>query len=240
MAAYPVGGVGLYLQGMFAAREDKMLKRLCTLVAVILAVVGLVTAKDKKKSSLPDIVLAAQTACVLIDPDAGIAMDDPGANKTAQDDVEKAMLNWGWLRLTMDEAHADLVIVLRKGNTKAVQPTVGGEPTNDRPVIVQGTDGATRIGVQQGHPTDAQPGQPPPTKPGMGGEIGPSDDSFLVYQGQVPAPLERAPLWRYMGKNGLKGPDVRAVAEFKKAVDEAVKQQQAQQKQQGQPQPTKP
>jgi len=56
----------------------------------------------------------------------------------------------------------------------------------------------------------------------------------------VPTPLERAPVWRYVAKDGLRGPDVRAVAEFKKAVDEAVKQQQQRKKQQGQQQTGKP
>lgn len=214
-----------------------MLKRMCVLVAVMLAVVCLVTAKDKKKSSLPDAVLAAQTAAVLIDPHSAIPVNDPGGNKTAQDDVEKKLMEWGRLRVTLDVGHADLVIVVRKGNKQAVNPAVGGEPTNDRPVVVQQTDNAIHIGAQTGHPIGAQQGQP--TGVGPGGEIGPSEDMFMVYLGQVDAPLERGPIWRYVAKDGLKGPEVPAVAEFKKAVDEAVRQQHQKQKQQG-AQPTKP
>jgi hypothetical protein len=217
--------------------------RVITVVATAAACVVsacLVSAKEKKKVVLPDYVLAAQTVMVLIEPGAGIPVNDPGANKTAQDDVEKALMRWGRLRLTVDVVQADLLIVIRKGNKKVIQPTVGGEPTNDRPIIVQQTDSAIRIGASEGHPIGQQPGQP--TEPGLGGEVGSTDDTFLVYQGQVDAPLERAPVWRFTAKNALNPPEVLAVAEFKKAVDEAVKQQQqAQQKKQQQlPQASKP
>lgn len=192
-------------------------------------------AKDKKKSVLPDYVLAAQTVAVLIDPDAGIPVNDPGANKTAQDDVEKALMRWGRLRVTVDVGSADLVIVVRKGNKRVAQPTVGGEPTNDRPIVVQQTDNATHIGVQTGHPVDPPPGQPQGV--GLGGEIASSDDVFSVYQGLLGTPLDRAPVWQYKAKDALKSPGVPAVGEFKKAVDEAVKQQQQRQAKQPQQPP---
>ncbi|MGB2645962.1 MAG: hypothetical protein WBG02_16540 [Candidatus Acidiferrum sp.] len=217
-----------------------MRKHLHFVVAIVLVCACLAAAKEKKKSTLPAYVLEAQTVFVMIDPDAGISMSDPGGNKTAQDDVEKALMRWGRLRpvLTMP---ADLVIVVRKGNGKLVQPTVGGEPTNDRPVIVQGTDNSIRVGAQQGRsPDGVENGGPLPQRPGMGTEVGSPDDAFLVYRGQMEQPLTTPPVWRYVQKNGLKSPDVPAVGEFKKAVDEAVKQQQQQQKQQGQQQTSKP
>jgi hypothetical protein len=214
--------------------EGVMLKLMRVVAAVLLLCACLAVAKDKKKFTLPDFVLNAQTVAVLVDPDAAIPVNDPGGNKTAQDDVEKALMSWGRLRVTMDVGHADLVIVVRKGNKQAVNPTVGGEPPNDRPVVVQQTDNATHIGGQIGHPTTAQQGQP--TGVGPGGEIGPSEDMFSVYQGQGDVPLERAPVWRYMAKNALRSPDVPAVGEFKKAVDAAVKEQQERQKQQAQQQ----
>jgi hypothetical protein len=43
-------------------------------------------------------------------------------------------------------------------------------------------------------------------------------------------PLERAPIWRHVAKNGLKPPDVPAVEEFRKIFNETEKQQQQQQK----------
>ncbi|MGH9643613.1 MAG: hypothetical protein ACRD3Q_14475 [Terriglobales bacterium] len=183
---------------------------------------GLATAKDKKKVVLPDYVLWAHTVVVLIDPDVGAPVNDPRGNLRAQRDVEQALTKWGRLHLTLDEAHADLVIVLRKGT----QPGLGGGP-NDRPgpVIVQPPAGPIRIGSQQGPPVDVtQPGQPP--GPAVGTETGPIEDTFSVYRGQVDAPLDNNPVWRYMAKNALHSPDVPAMAEFKKAVDEALKQQQ--------------
>lgn len=211
-----------------------------------LAVVGscaAVAAKEKRKTVLPQYVLDAQTAMVLIDPDAAIPVKDPSGNKIAQDDVEKALMKWGRLRPVMTMELADLVIVIRKGNKEAIDPTVSGPAPNDRPVIVQGTDSTVRVGVQHGrNPDAAQTGGPTGPGLGSGGEIGPSEDFFSVYQGKVDTPLTRAPVWQYKSKNGLKSPDVPAVGEFKKAVDEAVKQQQEElkKKQQQQQQSGKP
>jgi hypothetical protein len=95
---------------------------------------------------------------VLVDPDAGMSTSAPLANKTAQDDVEKALANWGRLRLVLIGGgnNADLVITVRKGNGKMVQATVSGEPTNDRPVVVVPSDTGIHIGVQQGRPPDSR------------------------------------------------------------------------------------
>jgi hypothetical protein len=227
-----------------------MIKDIRASVATILVIGGLALgvvgvgagAQGKKKSTLPGYVLEAQTVFVMIDPDAGISVNDPQGNRTAREDVEKALMRWGRLKPVMATSQADLVIVIRKGNTHAVQPTVGGEP-NDRPVIVQGTGDTIRIGAQEGRSPDAAEVGGPTGRPGTGGEVGQSEDMFTVYQGGAVGLGERPPLdrplaWRYAGKNGLKAPEVPAVKEFKKAVDEALKQQQQQQqkqqKQQGQ------
>jgi len=188
---------------------------------------GLIWAK--KKSALPQAVLNAQTVFVMIDPDEAVPVNDPSGNRTAREDVEKALMEWGRLKPTMTMSQADLVIVVRKGDKQAMNPTVGGQPPNDRPVIVEGTDNTMRIGGQQGRSPDAaQNGGPTSPKAGMGGEIGPTEDLFTVYLGRTEDALKRGPLWRYAGKDALKSPDMRAVAEFKKAVDDAVKQQQKQ------------
>jgi len=44
------------------------------------------------------------------------------------------------------------------------------------------------------------------------------EDSFAVYDGTVESPLNRAPLWRYVAKNGLRSPDVPAVESFVKPL----------------------
>src|SRR5579859_7798042 len=90
-------------------------------------------AKDKKKIVLPTDILEARTVLVVIDPDAGIALDSPNANRTARDAVERALMNWGRFRLADDVATADLIISIRKGNGKMAQPTIGGIPNNRRP-----------------------------------------------------------------------------------------------------------
>ena len=64
---------------------------------------------------------------------------------------------------------------------------------------------------------------PPNRGPHIGNEVGPSEDSFEVYQGQVQHPLDSSPGWRYIAKDGLRAPKVTAVEEFRKAIAEAEK-----------------
>jgi hypothetical protein len=52
----------------------------------------------------------------------------------------------------METQTADLLIIVRKGSGKLVQPTVGGLPTNNRPVVAEASDTDIRVGAQQGHP----------------------------------------------------------------------------------------
>src|SRR5207302_9787069 len=155
-------------------------------------------AGDKKKILLPAYVLKARTVLVLIDPDAGTSMTSPLANKTAQEDVEKALMKWGRLTPVLEGQPTDLVITVRKGSEKLVQPTIGGEPTNDRPIIVQQTDNSIRIGAQQGHPVGAPQTTPQDTKPHAQMEAGPPEDVFLVYDGsraRAPVGLLFGTIW---------------------------------------------
>ncbi len=202
-----------------------MIVRMRALLLLVLLFASLAIAGDKKKNLLPAYVLRARTVLVLIDPDAGISATSPLANKTAQEDVEKAIMKWGRLTPVMDTQTADLVITVRKGSGKIVQPTIGRMPTNDRPVIVQPTDTAIRIGGQQGRPPDSTQSGPQDTKPYPKTEVGPSEDMFVVYEGRVDGPLERIPAWRCVTKDGLHSPDVPAVAEFRKIIEEAEKHQ---------------
>jgi hypothetical protein len=195
---------------------------LCTLITIAAA---------KKKPLLPDYVLKARTVAVVIDPDTGTSMNDPLANKTAQDDVEKSLMRRGRLSLVLDPGSADLVIVIRKGSGKVVDRTIGNLPTNDRPVIVQQTDNAIHLGGQQGRAPGAPPQTTPQdTRPEQQTEIGrPSQDAFTVYNGGGGEHAYRVTdhpiVWRYENKNALHSPDVPAVGEFRKLIEEAEKQQ---------------
>lgn len=195
------------------------------LVFLLSLFASLSLAGGKKKVLLPAYVLNARTVVVLIDPTAGTSMTTPLANKTAQEDVEKALAKWGRFSEVMDTQTADLVITVRKGNGKIVQPTIGGLPTNDRPVIVQPRDDGGRVGVQQGHPPGTTQTGPQDTQPHPQIEAGPPDDMFVLYEGHIDSPLNRAPVWQYEKKDALHSPDVPAVAEFRKLIAEAEKQQ---------------
>ncbi len=159
--------------------ETVMLVRVRVLLLMILLVTTLAIAGGKKKDLLPAYVLKARTVLVIIDPEAGTSMTSPQANKTAQDDVEKALMKWGRFAPVLAGMPADLVITVRKGSGKLVQPTIGGEPTNDRPVIVQQTDNAIHIGGQVGRPPDAQQGTPRDNKPHTQMEAAPPTTSLL-------------------------------------------------------------
>jgi hypothetical protein len=205
--------------------EAVMFDRMRVLLLIIVLVASVAIASGKKKDLLPAYVLKARTVLVMIDPNAGTSLTSPQANKTAQDDVEKALMKWGRFAPVLAGMQADLVITVRKGSGKIVQPTIGGEPTNDRPVIVQPTDNGIRIGVQQGRPPDVQKGGPAQdTKPHKQIETGPPDDMFAVYEGSIGLPLDGTPVWRYTAKNALRSPDVPAVAEFRKIIEAALKQ----------------
>jgi hypothetical protein len=216
---------------VFAAWEGVMVYRMrVVVVALLLCLAGLTVAKEKNKPALPAYVLDAKTIMVMIDPEAGISMSDPGGNRTAQSDVEKALMKWGRYTPVISMPAADLIIVIRKGSGKAVQPTIGGVPTNDRPIVVNPTDTGIHIGAQQGHPPGDTQVDASNTKASKGAGVAPPEDLFAVYDAHTERPTDGPPVWRYMAKNGLRSPEVPAVGEFRKVVEEALKQQQQQKK----------
>src|ERR1700737_940941 len=111
--------------------ETMMPTRACLLAAFAVFSTALAIAGSKKKDELPASVLKAHTVAVIIDPSAGVSATSPLANRKAQEDVEQALMKWGRLSFVLDPQTADLVIVIRKGSGKLVQPTIGGLPTND-------------------------------------------------------------------------------------------------------------
>ena len=182
--------------------------------------------KDKKKALLPVDVLQARTVIVLVDPDAGMAVDAPNANRTAQEDVEKALMKWGRFEIAENVSSADLVITVRKGTGKIAQPTIGGLPTNSRPVVLEPTDSAGRASAGTIPPmggTSPAGAQRPEPAPQV--EVGAANDMFMVYRGKRDDALDAPAVWRYSEKGALNSPGVPAVDAFRKLIAEAEKQQ---------------
>jgi hypothetical protein len=214
------------------------------LAAIMAAVLlpSLTLAKDKPKSTLPTYVLQARTVSIIIDPSAGVSLNDPQANQVAQRDVETAFLNWGRFNPILDGPNADLIIVVRRGTGKVASGTVHDPRQDRRPVAIDPTDTGIGVGIQRGQPPpyagdlpDASQGSSIPSQngpqnrpmtddvPHPEAEIGTStsDDSFLVYRGRTENPLDGPPVWRCEAKNALKPHAVPAVDAFRKALDQA-------------------
>jgi hypothetical protein len=187
--------------------------------------------KNKKKVLLPADVVQAETAIVLVDPDAGVQVDSPYGDTKAREDVETALMNWGRFRLVMEASSADLVFVVHKGTGKVSEPTIGGIPQNNRPVIFDPTDSGGRVGGSRGTPPGG--GGPIGANPTPQVEVGAPDDMLSVYRGVVAGnhqdPLAAPAVWRYTAKDALRSPAVPAVDQFKKVLLEAEKQLQNQQ-----------
>ena len=183
-------------------------------------------AKDKKKSTLPALILNAHTVAVIVNPGSELPLGGPGENVSAQSDVERALSKWGRFHVEMSPANADLVISVRKG--RSVSPTVAGGDPNRRPVILDPGSSDSRIGIHTGTPPRTGTTYPDDPTPRPGMEVGPPEDLFEVYDGRLRDPLDGPPLWRYMGKNALRPPGVSAVEQFRKAIEEAEKQQKQQ------------
>jgi hypothetical protein len=194
---------------------------------LLLLLVPQIDAKNKKKQLLPDDVLKAQRVLVVIHPDGSEALTNPMANRTAQGEVERAITKWGRFNLVMDAQTADLIIAVRKGNKSG--PIIGHSPADDRPVIFQPGIGDARVGQQQGRPPDLTepfPGGSGNRGPQLGSQIGSSEDTFEVYRGGGEYPLDTSPVWRYIAKDALNAPQVAAVEQFRKAIEESEKQHQ--------------
>jgi hypothetical protein len=194
-----------------------------SIVFFVLLLIPHADAKNKKKQVLPDFVLKAQTAFVVINPDAGEPLANPMANRTARDSVENAMMKWGRFKLAINAQAADLIVVVRKGH--AGGPTIGGSPADKRPDSLPQLPDAAQHGPSPDL-TNPGPGRSANRGPHLSNEIGPSEDTLEVYQGGFDYPLDAPPVWRYMAKDALNGPQVAAVEQFRKAIDESEKQRQ--------------
>ena len=209
------------------------LRKLLAVAAIILCS-ALAAAKDKKKAILPADVVRARTVLVIVDPTAGVDARDPNANRAARVDVEKALDQWGRFTLVEDGLTADLVITVRKGNGKFIQPTIGGTPINGTPPVSGGTtstptQSTTRAAVRwgAGNPNDPSNAGTQPSTPAPQMEAGSPQDMFVVYRGSTDpnwSPLDTPPVWRYSSKDALASPSVPAVEVFRKLVAESEKQ----------------
>jgi hypothetical protein len=224
--------------GVGCSRVAPMFRgRYIAVVAAGVLLASFTFAKDKPKSTLPTYVLQARTVSVIIDPDAGVSLDDPRANEVAQRDVETALLNWRRFQPILAGQNADLVIVIRRGTGKVASGTIHDPRQGRRPVAIDPTDTGIDAGAQRGQappyagdmpdasqgsvngplngPVNGSMDQRPHPQAEMGSSA--AEDSFIVYQGKIDAP----PVWRYEAKNALKPHSVPAVDIFRKAVDEA-------------------
>jgi hypothetical protein len=201
-------------------------KGLVVSLLVLWCLVG--TAKDKKKNLLPADIVEARTVLVMVDPNAGILAEHPNANRMARQDVEKALMKWGRYSLVTESWNADLVITVKRGSGKVAQPTIGGVPMNNDPVVMEPGDSGGRIGGRQGNPqvlgghTNPQPGGPRPQV-----EVGESQDMFVVYRGNKEnpsgSPLEAPAVWRYSATDALESPEVPAVDVFRDVISKSEK-----------------
>lgn len=219
-------------------RKIRNMARVVGAITAAMAVVVLASAKKKEKVLLPDYVLKAQTVVVLILPDTGEPMTDPFANRKAQEEVEKAIMKWGRFRLAQEAVTADLVMGIRKGTAKPLNPTINGGPVDTRPATIETTDNQIRVGVQQGRPPDGTQTGASSGKASPGVETGSiAEDMFEVFQGGDTYGANSSPVWTYAAKDGLKPPGVSAVEKFRKTLEEeekAATQKQQQSRQQGQ------
>lgn len=194
---------------------------------VLVLCCAIATAKGKKKKILlPADILQARTVLVVVDPDAGMSPEAPYANRKAQEDVEKALMNWGRFELATNISDADLVIEIRKGNGKIAQPTIGGIPQNSRPVVLEPGDSTSRASAGTTPPLGGQSpagAERPDPSPQL--EVGPTEDVFTVYRGKRDRALQAPSVWRYSARDALSSPGVPAVDQFKKLIAAAEKQQ---------------
>jgi hypothetical protein len=203
------------------------------LACLLVAAPGL--AKDK--AILPVYILTAHTVVVLIDPEAGIDIQDPRANQVAQKDVETALAKWGRFEVLNGAQKADLVVVIRRGHKRMTDVTMN-DPTQNSRVGVTPTDSSIGAGGQigrapvvGGYPdspsaraAQAQAQNQAQNQTGTPqAEIGFTDDSLVVYSGASEHPTDSVPGWRYVGQEGLRSHSVPAVDDFRKAVAAAEK-----------------
>src|SRR5512144_1717883 len=108
------------------------------LVIAVVLLLALPAAAKRKRAILPGEVLRAETVHVMIAPEAGMSVVNPGENRTARAAVEHALRQWGRFKVLLYQGGAqppDLILVIRKGGTKT---TIAAPDPNDRPGTIGG------------------------------------------------------------------------------------------------------
>src|SRR5205823_15004456 len=107
-----------------------MAKRSAMVITLVMLAIS--ASPKEKKEIVPALILRAQYVAVIVDPEAGISVANPGENETARSDVEAALQKWGRFKTTLNAANPDRIFVVRKGG-KPIKPTIGG--TGNGPVV---------------------------------------------------------------------------------------------------------
>jgi hypothetical protein len=204
------------------------------LLVAALAAGPLARAKDKKPS-----VPAAfgQEHTVYVESRGGQQFDrnlDPEDRETIAD-MQDLLKAWGRYKLVTQREDADLVFVVRKGQTANSE---GGLSPNDNPNRGIGPNGSPSGGMNRGMDTNAAqvPGQQPMNTPmaASGAETGSGMDGFAaqdvleVCQVNANGRLTR-PLWTRSLAGGLSGPHVMLFQQLRVEVEKAYPAQPADQ-----------
>jgi hypothetical protein len=188
-----------------------------SIAVLVVLVVPLAFAKDKKKDTLPALFSSARY--VYVQAEDGDIMK-PGLNpedREAIANVEDAMKNWHRYALTLNRGDADLVIIVRKGRIASAQVN-GGVGVGSVSYPNRNPAGPANT---NGDRTDSY------ETVGARGEVGPADDIMRVYslsQGKL-----MGPLWSSEMKDGLDAPAVMLLRSLRQAVDHAYPPQAASQ-----------
>ncbi len=177
-------------------------------------------------------VLQARTVAVIVYAGSQQPVEDPQENERARLAVQTAILKWGRYQITQDTNLADLIIAVRKGRAQGTAASGAGNP----PVVLDPDSSGINIHMHGGRNPDNPPlsqTEPPQAspRPRIGGAVSSGEDLFRVYRGRGSSsdtsgeptqfPLDQAPVWSYLAKDGLQPPKIEAVARFRKAVEAA-------------------
>lgn len=190
-----------------------MQRRLVVLAIAVLALPVAFAQSKSKKHDLPAVFANAHYVYVrALDGDImkpGLYPED----RQAISDMQDGLRDWNRYALTIEQEHADLVFVVRKGRSSGEQNRVGIS------------------GRQQPMPPGSQPrqqGQMPDdgTGVGVGAEVGPSDDILQVFTTNPEGKLI-GPLWQREMHDGLEAPAIPLLRQLRAAVELAYPDQPA-------------